>query len=235
MPREFRRYEPDQGFLLPPSLRDWLPEDHSAFFVSDAIDALDLGAFEARYETQGPGKQAFDPRMMVKVLVYSYATGTFSSRKIAAKLVEGVAFRVLVADNFPAHRTIADFRQRHLPEFPELFVPVVRMAREVGLVKLGTVAVDGTKVKAHVSKHKAMSCRRSSRVARIDSTRSARLASASRRARPRRTANKVGSRATRSARASPASRSSGGSGSRHFRGSSRRWVSIASTCGASPR
>jgi transposase/IS5 family transposase len=160
MPREFRRYEPDQGFLLPPSLRDWLPEGHLAFFVSDAIDALDLGAFEARYGTEGPGKQAFDPRMMVKVLVYAYATGTFSSRKIAAKLVEDVAFRVLAADNFPAHRTIADFRQRHLPEFRELFVQVVRMAREVGLVKLGTVAVDGTKVKAHASKHKAMSYRR---------------------------------------------------------------------------
>jgi transposase len=160
MPREFRRYEPDQGLLLPPSLRDWLPEGHLAFFVSDAIDALDLGAFEARYGTEGPGKQAFDPRMMVKVLVYAYATGTFSSRKIAAKLIEDVAFRVLAADNFPAHRTISDFRQRHLPEFRELFVQVVKMAREVGLVTLGTVAVDGTKVKAHASKHKAMSYRR---------------------------------------------------------------------------
>lgn len=160
MPREFRRYEPDQGLLLPPSLRDWLPEGHLAFFVSDAIDALDLGAFEARYGTEGPGKQAFDPRMMVKVLVYAYATGTFSSRKIAAKLIEDVAFRVLAADNFPAHRTISDFRQRHLPEFRELFVQVVKMAREVGLVALGTVAVDGTKVKAHASKHKAMSYRR---------------------------------------------------------------------------
>jgi transposase len=160
MPREFRSYEPDQGLLLPPSLRDWLPEGHLAFFVSDAIDALDLGAFEARYGTEGPGKQAFDPRMMVKVLVYAYATGTFSSRKIAAKLVEDVAFRVLAADNFPAHRTIADFRQRHLPEFRELFVQVVQMAREVGLVKLGTIAVDGSKVKASASKHKAMSYRR---------------------------------------------------------------------------
>lgn len=128
--------------------------------MSDAIDALDLSAFEARYGTEGPGKQAFDPRMMVKVLVYAYATGTFSSRKIAAKLVEDVAFRVLAADNFPAHRTIADFRQRHPPEFRELFVQVVRMAREVGLVNLGTVAVDGTKAKANASKHKAMSYRR---------------------------------------------------------------------------
>ena len=157
MPREFRRYEPDQGLLLPPSLRDWLPEEHLAFFVSDAIDAMDLSAFDARYGTEGPGKQAFDPRMMMKVLVYAYATGTFSSRKIAAKLHEDVAFRLLAAENFPAHRTISDFRQRHLPEFRDLFVQVVRLAGEVGLVKLGTVAVDGSKVKANASKHKAMS------------------------------------------------------------------------------
>jgi transposase/IS5 family transposase len=156
MPREFRPYEPDQGLLLPPSLRDWLPEGHLAFFISDAIDAMDLSAFDARYGDEGPGNQAFDPRMMVKVLVYAYATGTFSSRKIAAKLHEDVAFRVLGADNFPAHRTISDFRQRHLPEFQVLFVQLVQMAREVGLVKLGTVALDGSKVKANASKHKAM-------------------------------------------------------------------------------
>ena len=157
MPREFRPYEPDQGLLLPPSLRDWLPEGHLAFFISDAIDAMDLSAFEARYGDEGPGNQAFDPHMMVKVLVYAYATGTFSSRKIAAKLNEDVAFRVLAADNFPAHRTISDFRQRHLPEFQELFVQLVQMACEVGLVTLGTVAVDGSKVTANASKHKAMS------------------------------------------------------------------------------
>lgn len=86
MPRGFRRDEPDQGLLSPPPLRDWLPDGRLAFFVSDAIDALDLGAFEARYGTEGPGKQAFDPRMMVKVLACAYATGTFSSRKIVAKL-----------------------------------------------------------------------------------------------------------------------------------------------------
>ena len=157
MPREYRRYEPDQTLLLPPSLRDWLPEDHLAFFLSDAIDGIDLSAFEVRYGDAGPGNQAFDPRMMLKVLVYAYATGTFSSRKIAAKLHEDVALRVLGADNFPAHRTISDFRQRHLPEFRDVFVQVVQLAREVGLVKLGTVAVDGSKVKANASKHKAMS------------------------------------------------------------------------------
>jgi len=157
MPREYRPYEPDQGLLLPPSLRDWLAEDHLAFFISDTIDAMDLSAFDARYGTEGPGKQAFDPRMMVKVLIYAYATGTFSSRKIARKLQEDVAFRLLAAENFPAHRTISDFRQRHLPEFRDLFVQVVQLAGEVGLVKLGTVAVDGSKVKANASKHKAMS------------------------------------------------------------------------------
>jgi hypothetical protein len=95
--------------------------------------------------------------MMVKVLVYAYATGVFSSRKIARKLHEDIAFRVLAADNFPAHRTIRDFRAQHLGEFTELFTQVVRLAREMGLVKLGTIAVDGTKLKANASRHKAMS------------------------------------------------------------------------------
>ena len=131
MPREFRPYEPDQALLLPPSLRDWLSEDHLAFFISDAIDALDLSAFQARYGDEGAGSQAFDPRMMVKVLVYAYATGTFSSRKIATKLHEDVAYRVLGAENFPAHRTISDFRARHLAEFSELFVQVVQTAQAV--------------------------------------------------------------------------------------------------------
>jgi len=157
MPRQFRRYDPDQTLLLPPSLREWLPEGHLAFFLSDTIDAMDLSAFEDRYGDEGPGNRAFDPRMMLKVLVYAYATGTFSSRKIATKLHEDVAYRVLGADNFPAHRTISDFRQRHLPEFRDLFVQIVQLAREVGLVKLGTVAVDGSKVRANASKHKAMS------------------------------------------------------------------------------
>lgn len=156
MGREFRPYEPDQSYLLPPSLREWLPEGHLAFFVSDAVDEMDLSAFVARYGEEGPGNQAFDPRMMVKVLLYAYASGLFSSRKIAAKLHEDVALRVLGAGNFPAHRTIADFRVRHLDEFEDLFVQVVRMAREAGLVRLGTVAIEGTKVRANASKRKTM-------------------------------------------------------------------------------
>jgi transposase len=150
-------YEPQQQALLPQALQDWLPEGHLAYFVSDTIDSLDLQAFYARYEGGGSRNQPFHPAMMVKVLVYAYATGVFSSRKIARRLHEDVAFRVLAADNFPAHRTISDFRAFHLKELGELFVQVVRLAREMGLVKLGTIAVDGTKVKANASRHKAMS------------------------------------------------------------------------------
>lgn len=157
MTTSFLPYEPKQEFLLPPSLSEWLPENHLAYFVSEIIDRLELQKFYARYEGDGRRNQPFDPAMLVKVLVYGYATGVFSSRKIARKLFEDVAFRVLGAGNFPSHRTICDFRLRHLPELKELFVQVVRLARELGLVKLGTIALDGTKIKANASKHKAMS------------------------------------------------------------------------------
>lgn len=150
-------YEPQQQMLLPEALQDWLPEGHLAYFISDTIDGLDLSAFHERYAGGGPRNQPFHPAMMVKVLVYGYASGVFSSRKIARKLHEDVALRVLGADNFPAHRTISDFRAFHLKELSELFVQVVHLAREMGLVKLGTIAVDGTKVKANASRHKAMS------------------------------------------------------------------------------
>lgn len=160
MPTSFRPYDPDQSLMFPPNPREWLPEDHLVFFVSDTIDALDLSRFYAPYEGDGRRNQPYEPSMMLKVLVYAYATGTFSSRKIARRLEEDVAFRVLGSGNFPAHRTIADFRQRHLEDFQSLFVQVVRIAGELGLVKLGTVAVDGSKVKANASKHKAMSYKR---------------------------------------------------------------------------
>ena len=128
-----------------------------AYFVSDAIDALDLSAFLERYEGDGRRNQPFHPRMMVKVLVYGYATGVCSSRKIAKKIEEDVAFRVLAAGSFPAHRTICDFRGEHLAAFRQLFVQVVQLAQGAGLVKLGRVGIDGTKVRASASKHKAMS------------------------------------------------------------------------------
>ena len=157
MAANYLPYEPQQMLLLPEAIQDWLPEGHVAHFVSDTVDLLDLSAFHARYDKGGPRNQPFHPAMMVKVLVYGYATGVFSSRKIARKLHEDVAFRVLAAGNFPAHRTIRDFRALHLKELSELFVQVVRLAREMGLVKLGTIAVDGTKLKANASRHKAMS------------------------------------------------------------------------------
>ena len=157
MPTTFRRYTPEQDILLPPSPRDWLPEGHLAYFISDTADNVDLSSFYKPYEGDGRRNSPFEPRMMVKVLLYGYATGTFSSRKLAKKLHEDVAFRFLSGENFPSHRTIADFRKQHLAAFQEVFVQVVRIAKELGLVKLGTVAIDGTKVKASASKHKAMS------------------------------------------------------------------------------
>lgn len=157
MPTSFRPCAPDQSLLFPPSPRDWLPEGHLAFFVADAVAALDLSALYAPYAGDGRRNQPFDPQMMVTVLVYAYATGTFSSRKIARKLQEDVAYRVLGAGNFPAHRTVADFRRLHLETLTALFVQVVQIAREAGVVQLGTVAIDGTKVHANASKRKAMS------------------------------------------------------------------------------
>ena len=160
MPTSYLPYAPNQDLLLPPSLSDWLPQGHLVHYISDTIDALDLSAFYKRYEGGGARNQPFHPAMMVKVLVYGYATGVFSSRKIARKLHEDVAFRVLAAGNFPKHRTLCDFRALHLQEFAALFVQVVKLAGECGLVKLGTIAVDGTKLRANASKHKAMSYER---------------------------------------------------------------------------
>jgi transposase len=160
MATSYRPYEPDQVMLLPASLQDWLPKGHLAYFINDTVDALDLRAFYARYAGGGSRNQPFHPAMMVKVLVYGYATGVFSSRKIERRLHEDLAFRMLAAGNFPKHRTIRDFRALHLQELSELFVQVVKLARELGLVKLGTVAIDGTKVKANASRHKAMSYER---------------------------------------------------------------------------
>jgi transposase len=157
MTASYIAYHPEQQQLLPSALQDWLPQGHLAYFLNDTIDSLDLSAFHECYAAGGPRNQPFHPAMMVKVMVYAYATSVFSSRKIAAKLHEDIAFRVLGAGNFPAHRTIRDFRALHLAEFTELFTQVVRLAREMGLVKLGTIAVDGTKIKANASRHKAMS------------------------------------------------------------------------------
>ena len=128
-----------------------------AHFISDIVDGLELRNFYIPYEGDGRRNRPFDPRMMIKIIIYGYAVGTRSSRKIAKKLHEDVAFRVLAAENFPAHRTIADFRQRHLKELGGLFAKVVRLAQEIGVLKIGTLAVDGSRVRANASKHKSMS------------------------------------------------------------------------------
>lgn len=158
MPSNYRPYQPEQSYLLPPSPRDWLPDNHLALFISDVVDELDVSSFEARYEEGDPrGNQPFHPAMMLKILIYGYATGTFSSRRIAKKIEEDVAFRVLAAGNFPQHRTICDFRKEHLKEFIALFQQIAQIAKASGLVKLGRIAIDGTKIKANASRHKAMS------------------------------------------------------------------------------
>lgn len=158
MPSNYRAYQPEQSYLLPPSPSDWLPEKHLAFFISEVVDEMDLSAFyRGQQESDARGNQPFHPAMMLKILIYAYATGTFSSRRIAQKIEEDVAFRVLAAGNFPQHRTISDFRQEHLQKFIELFKQVVLIAKNSGLIKLGRVAIDGTKIKANASRHKAMS------------------------------------------------------------------------------
>ena len=160
MAKSYRAYFPEQDFLLPPSLREWLPENHLAYFVSDMVDQLDLSAIEGYYEREERGYPPYHPRMMTKLLVYGYATGVFASRKLEKKLVEDVAFRVLAAGNEPDFRTISDFRRIHLKALEGLFAQVLRLALKLGAMKLGRVAIDGSKVKANASKHKAMSYRR---------------------------------------------------------------------------
>ncbi len=160
MAKTYRPYSPDQMFLLPPSLRDWLPENHLVYFVSDVVDQLDLSKIEAVYEKDDRGQPPYHPRMMTKILVYSYCVGVFSSRKIQKRLVEDVAFRVLAAGNQPDFRTISDFRKIHLDAIQDLFEQVLKLALTAGAIKLGRVALDGSKIKANASKHKAMSYKR---------------------------------------------------------------------------
>jgi len=157
MGKSYRAYLPEQDFLLPPSLREWLPENHLVYFVSDVVDNLNLSALDAVYGDEQRGQPPYDPRMMTKVLVYGYCVGVFSSRRIERRLAEDVGFRVLAAGNTPNFRTIADFRKLHLATLAGLFEEVLKIALEAGALKLGRVALDGTKVQANASKHKAMS------------------------------------------------------------------------------
>ena len=135
MPTRFRPYQPKHMLVLFPDLREWVPEGHLAHQVSELVDGLELGAFYQPYEEDGRRNAPYEPRMMVKVLIYAYATGVFSSRKIARKLEEDVAFRMLAAGNFPQHRTICEFRRRHLKDFKKLFVQVVSLGQMMGLLE----------------------------------------------------------------------------------------------------
>ena len=173
MSAPFKPYDPDQSLLLPPNLREWLPEGHVALFVMDVVKVLDLGEILRYYEIapvlndEGEvigqraktkrGKPAYDPRMMTALLLYGYVTGVPSSRQIERKCQEDVGFRVISANQKPDHSTIAEFRRIHLVALGELFLDVLKLCRKAGLVKLGHVSFDGTKVKANASKHKAMS------------------------------------------------------------------------------
>lgn len=157
MAKTYRPYVPEQDLLLPPSLRDWLPEDHLAFFVSDLIDHLDLSVITGVYEGEERGYPPYHPVMLTKVLVYAYCVGVFSSRKIQRRLLEDIAFRVLAAGNEPDFRTIGDFRKRHLSALQGFFEQVLDVARDLGTLRVGRIALDGSKVKANASKHKAMS------------------------------------------------------------------------------
>ena len=157
MTKTFRQYEPDQMLLLPVSLREWLPEEHLAYFISDVVDHLDLSPIMRRYEGEERGYPPYHPRLMVKVLLYAYCMGIPSSRRIQRCLHEDIAFRVLAANNTPDFRTISDFRKDHLEALGDLFLQVLQLCQQAGLVKLGHVSLDGTKVRANASKHKAMS------------------------------------------------------------------------------
>ena len=160
MSKTFRPYKPNQDFLMPVSMREWLPTDHLAYFISDIVDQLDLSAIMERYAGEERGYPPYHPAMMVRVLIYAYCIGVPSSRKIEKRLCEDIAFRVLAANNTPDFRTISDFRKDHLESLAGLFLQVLKLCQKAGLVKLGHVALDGTKIKANASKHKAMSYKR---------------------------------------------------------------------------
>jgi transposase len=147
----FRNYNPNQPYLLPPSLDDWLPQDHLARFISETVDQMDLSLLITLYRANGQGSAAYHPSMMVKVLLYAYCVGVPSSRKIAKALIDDVAFRWLGAGNFPDFRTISEFRRKHLKALQGLFSQILLLCKTSGLVKAGVIALDGTKIKANAS------------------------------------------------------------------------------------
>lgn len=155
--KRFRDFDLNQALFLPPDLRDWLPEGHLARFVGEVVSELDLSGIYAGYEEDSRGRAAYHPQMMSGLLIYGYCIGIFSSRRIERATFEDVGFRYLSGDQHPDHDTIAAFRERHLQALKELFLQVLKLCEQAGLVQLGHVALDGTKVKANASKHKAMS------------------------------------------------------------------------------
>ncbi len=153
MPQNFIACDRDQELLLPPNLRDWLPEDHLAWFVLAAVEEMDLSVFYGAYRLDGHGRAAHDPAMMVALLLYAYCRGQRSSRAIERACVEDIAYRVIAANEVPDHTTIARFRQRHEAAIGQLFGEVLALCAEAGLAKVGLVAIDGTKVAANASRH----------------------------------------------------------------------------------
>ena len=151
----FRRIDRLTGYLLPPSVDEWLPQLHLARFVVEVVDGLDLRAMSGSY--RGSGSKSYHPRLLVAVLVYGYATGVFSSRKLERATYDSVAFRFITANEHPDHDTIATFRRRFLPHLEKMFLDVLLLAREMGVLKLGAVALDGTKIHANASRHSALS------------------------------------------------------------------------------
>src|ERR1700756_4491390 len=151
----FRTIDRETGFLLPPSVDEWLPENHLARFVVEVVDGLDLRAMSGSY--RGSGSASYHPRMLLGILVYGYATGVFSSRKLERATYDSVAFRFIAANQHPDHDTITTFRRRFFKEIEGLFVQVLKLAREMGMLQLGTVALDGTKIHANASRHSALS------------------------------------------------------------------------------
>jgi transposase len=150
----FRPVDRDTGFLMPPSVDEWLPERHLARFVVEVIEGLDLRAMTGSY--RGCGEASYHPRLLLGILVYGYATGVFSSRKLERAAYDAVAFRFVAANQHPDHDTIAAFRRRFLPQVEAAFVQVLLLARELGVLQLGTVALDGTKIHANASRHSAL-------------------------------------------------------------------------------
>ena len=154
----FRQVDRETGYLLPPSVDDWLPERHLARFVVEVIEQLDLSPFVKAY--RGSGSAAHHPSFLLGLLIYGYASGVYSSRKLERASYDSVAFRFIAANDHPDHDTIATFRRRFLTEIEQLFVEVLLLARQAGMLKLGTVALDGTKIHADASRHSALSWRR---------------------------------------------------------------------------